>query len=81
MFQVDPAKEKYVITKEVETMMDIERLKDIADEIEPRLPTHMDLGGSNLALEIRQLKEDFREVLRVLIEGAPPAKGKKKKKS
>lgn len=48
--------------------MDIQRLKDIADEVEPKLPTHLDIGGHKVCAEIRTLKAQFREVLGILIE-------------
>lgn len=59
--------------------MDIERLKQIADGIEPRQPDHLDLGGHKVVRAIQELKAQFRDVISILIEDEEE-KGKKKKK-
>ena len=47
--------------------MDVKELIEIADDIEARTPEYMDLGGHKVCGEIRKIKEQFRELLNILI--------------
>ena len=61
--------------------MDVKALMEIADDIEARMPEYMDLGGHKVCAEIRKLKEQFRELLNILIVDQEDKNRKKKKKA
>ena len=61
--------------------MDVKALMEIADDIEARIPEYMDLGGHKVCAEIRKIKEQFRELLNILIVDQESKNKKKKRES
>ena len=56
------------------------KLRKTADAVDVTEPTYMNLGGHNVCEEIRKLKTEFRNILRVLadaIEAEAEQSGKK----
>ena len=61
--------------------MDVKALMEMADDIESRMPEFLDLGGHKVCAEIRKLKEQFRELLNMLIVDQEEKNKKKKGKA
>ena len=60
--------------------MDIKALMELADDIEPRTPEFLDIGGHKVCADIRELKGQFRELLNMLIVDQEEKNKRNKKK-